>query len=193
MENVYIVYSSRTGFTKQYAQWLAEDLHSECTSLSEYCPHTADAADTILCAGGVYGNEIHGIRQFKRIRKQKPQKQILFLATGIRPVSAETLQRLLLYNFSKADTPELFYVQGGLNLETLPPAQRTMLSLFRAMLKHRRDLSESDHEILRLLETSGDYSHHTQIETVFNRISGDNIHLEGGVAHPAFSKNTLPI
>ena len=57
-----IVYYSKTGFTKQYAQWLQEDLHGDCIPLPERGQVDFSSYDKV-----VFGSSVHA----GRIRKWK--------------------------------------------------------------------------------------------------------------------------
>ena len=53
-----IIYHSQTGFTKRYAQWIAEASGADCFELSAARKKDLDAYDTIVyggwaCAGGI--------------------------------------------------------------------------------------------------------------------------------------------
>ena len=57
-----IVYYSKTGFTKQYAQWLQEDLHGDCIPLPYRGQVDFSSYDKV-----VFGSSVHS----GRIRKWK--------------------------------------------------------------------------------------------------------------------------
>lgn len=129
----------------------------------------AKAYDLILFGGGVYGNEIHGIKKFRRIEKQNPRKIFAYFATGIRPISDKVKQTLMQYNFPASSDIEFHYFQGGLDLEKLEPSQKTLLSCFIAMVKRRPSISAEDQYALNLLGASGDYSDRNQISGLLSR------------------------
>lgn len=170
---VLVIYSSRTGFTQRYAEWIAEELDGTCISIKEYKKHPAKHYDLLLCGGGVYGNEIADIRWFKKTISKNIAAQVLFFATGIRPATPKTVRILKNYNFAGELAPSLCYFQGGLALDKLKPRQRAMLSLFRRMLSQRKEPSEADLEVLQLLHASGDYTDRTQVIAFIKKVIED--------------------
>ena len=59
-----IVYQSKTGFTKKYAEWMAEVLNcmtvtfkKDMKNLNEY--------DLIIFGGGIMAGKVNGLEQFK--------------------------------------------------------------------------------------------------------------------------------
>ena len=50
-----VVYSSKTGFTKKYAQWIAEDLSLEAYDLkeSDNLKEVLSGVDTLIFGGGI--------------------------------------------------------------------------------------------------------------------------------------------
>lgn len=47
-----VIYNSQTGFTKQYAQWLAEAAGADCLALSEAEDKNMDAYEAIVFGAG---------------------------------------------------------------------------------------------------------------------------------------------
>lgn len=67
-----VVYSSKTGFTKKYAQWIAEDLSLEAYELeeSDNLKEVLSGVDTLIFGGGLYAIGINGLKNCSmKIRK----------------------------------------------------------------------------------------------------------------------------
>lgn len=162
-KEILILYCSRTGFTQRYAQWLAEALDAEVLPLKN-CPNPLpNTVQILLCGGGIYGSELAGLKKYRKLQKKYPDKEFLFFATGASPQSPILQERLLQYNFKTALQPPFFYLQGGLNLEELAPSHKTMLNLYKSMMKRRREPSEEETRILALLDHSFDASSQEQL------------------------------
>ena len=61
MTNIAVVYCSRYGSTKQYAQWLAEDLGADLYDVRRVYKEKLETYDTIVFGGGLYYGVINEI------------------------------------------------------------------------------------------------------------------------------------
>lgn len=136
--------------------------------------------DTILCGGGIFGSELSGIRRYRRIQKNNPDKHFIFFASGLRPPSEETQKILLRYNFKENDAPVLYYFHGGLSLESLHPAKKTMLAALRIMMRRQEVLSEGDIELLKNMTVSSDYCEKEQIFPLLEHLGKGVISVKNG-------------
>lgn len=168
MKKTLIVFACRAGFTERYAQWISEELGAVCIPLKEFRTGMEDEFSLIICGGGICGSSINGIRQFRRIEKRNPQKQIIYFAVGLRPISDDTVRLLKKYNFGNDSHSAFYYFQGGLDLEKLQPMQKGLLICFKSMLKRRPRISPQDRELLRLMQISGDYSDRMQTSSLIS-------------------------
>ena len=175
-----LLYSSRTGFTKRYAQWIGEDLGVPCVPLEDYRRGMEESYDRILVGGGIYCGELRGLKTFRGIQKRAPDQKMIYFAVGLRPASEETTRRILHYNFGEGSGTKLYYFQGGLQVEALDQKQRTMRTVFRSMLGRRRDLSEDDRVLLERLRVSGDYCDRTQTQEMIAYLADGAQENEGG-------------
>lgn len=165
-----VLYESQTGYTRQYAQWIAEALHGEALPLKEADPDRVRRADRVLFGGSVRGSLISGQEKMTRLAKRAGGKKVLFFCVGIRPATPRTLDLLRRNNFGADDETPFFYFRGGLDKETLTPGDRTLLRVYQAMLKRRRDLHPEDEELLRILRIPGSYAGRDQIEPLLEAV-----------------------
>lgn len=115
-------------------------------------------ADLVIYGGSVNGGILTGQTKAERMAKKAGNKPVIWFATGLRPASNRTLDLLRKNSFgSGADVP-LFYFPGGLDKKKLLPGDRTMLRVYRAMLRRRRDPHPEDEEMIQRLINPADYS-----------------------------------
>ena len=62
---VMVVYESGTGFTRQYAEWIGEDLNCPVKPVKEVSARMAGEYDLIIYGGWVMGNMIMGLGRMK--------------------------------------------------------------------------------------------------------------------------------
>ena len=74
--NIIVTYKSKTGFTKKYAQWIAEDLGCKAVSLSELS--RVSEYDVVIHGGWIMGGTINGFEEIKKRKNLNAQfKRIL--------------------------------------------------------------------------------------------------------------------
>ena len=156
--DILLLYTSGTGFTKRYADWIGEELGIEAVPFKDCTPARMAQADLVIYGGSVNGGILTGQAKAERMAKRAGNRPVIWFATGLRPATERTLGLLRKNNFGSGSEVPLFYFPGGLDKEKLRPGDRTMLRVYRAMLRRRRGLHPEDAEIIRRLITPADYS-----------------------------------
>lgn len=170
MKEACILYESYGGFTRRYAEWLAEALAGEALSLKDFAKRPWRPASVLVFGGGVHGNRINGLRRFRAIARAHPDCKSFYFATGLRLPEARMLKLLYKENFGKSQSVPFFYLEGGLALSRLPVSQRMLLVALRAMLDRRENLSEAERVLQKRLSYSEDYSTREQLAPLISCI-----------------------
>ena len=84
MTNIAVVYCSRYGSTKQYAQWLAEDLGADLYDVRRVYKEKLETYDTIVFGGGLYYGVIKGLSRLKRNYASIRESNLVVFAVGFR-------------------------------------------------------------------------------------------------------------
>ena len=168
--NVLLLYSSKTGFTRRYAQWIGEELGLRPTEWKDCTAGQLAEADLIVYGGSVNGGIITGQTKVERMARKAGNRPVIWFAVGLRPPTLRTMELLRKNNFGRDSEAPLFYFPGGLDKEKLPPGDRTMLRVYRAMLRRRRDLDPEDEGMIDRLSIPGDHTDRTAIEPLVDLI-----------------------
>lgn len=169
MNDVLVLYESKTGYSKRYAEWIAEELNTVCYSLKEGTDEMFGKAHVVVFGGGVNGSILNGQSKFARKMKQYPDKKVIYFATGIRPATKRTSELIQKNNFGE-EKVVCFYVRGGLESGRLTPGDKTLIRIYSAMIKRRRDIHEEDKEVISLLKLDVDYSTREQIQPLIQTV-----------------------
>ena len=62
-----VIYESGTGFTKQYAQWISEELHCDCVKRKKISKKEILNYDRIIYGGWIFGGQIMGLKEIREI------------------------------------------------------------------------------------------------------------------------------
>lgn len=163
--NTIIVYSSQTGFTKQYAQWMSETLECPYKPLKEVSDAMLKNHDCIIYGGWIMGNMIMGLDKFRL--KQVPSA---VFAVGSIPAYDEVVRQVKEQNHMD-DTP-FFYLEGGIRMEKLNFIQKSMLKMLGKSLAKKENCTRQEKFMVDVLGTSFDHSSKEQIENVVRWYGG---------------------
>lgn len=166
-----IIYSSQTGFTKRYADWIGEELDAEVITLAEAKKQNAtyfDAADAIIYGGWAMGGKVVNSEWFtQRIPEWKGRKLVIF-CVGASPRELpevdETIHNMLTDEEKKY--AKAFYCQGGLCYEKMKLPSRLMMKAFASMVRKKKDADERDKKMAEMLSHSYDIADKKYIEPI---------------------------
>ncbi len=118
MNDRLVVYSSKTGFTQRYAEWIAEELGCEAIPLSELESSMMRTAKTIIYGGPIHAGWVVGLKKFlNRSDRQKSQNVFVF-AVGLAPLKSAEVQRYRTANLNEGNRKmPWFYFQGGVDID----------------------------------------------------------------------------
>ena len=155
---VLILYSSKTGFSQRYAQWLGEALDCQAVPFKERKRVDMSGYEGIVLFGGLYAGQMSGLKWLKKQLPSLRGKRITAVAVGCAPTGfpgqPESMNTLF------GGTPEIqgFYCQGGLDYEHMGAADRAMMAALRAVLKRQEGKQEMLEGISRSFDgTSREY------------------------------------
>ena len=154
MAYTHLIIHSETGFTRAYGQWMAEELGTEIQKLSSCKSISCGQGDVVIIGAPVHGSELV---EAKRIRKLVAQAadagaRVIVFATGITPPS-EHNNELVRSNSNLTDERlSFYYLPGGFDPSRLTQASKTMIFLYRAMMRRQRG---RDEELAVLLDRTG--------------------------------------
>ncbi len=135
-----IVYTSQTGFTKRYAEWIAARLHAEMIPVGELKKRTEESLkeyDTIIYGGWASMGKVVRADQFFTRAKDWKDKRLALFCVGAADTEEPTMQEAMKKVVPEELRSEIkaFYFPGGLNYEKMNLPSRMMMKSFAAMLK----------------------------------------------------------
>jgi menaquinone-dependent protoporphyrinogen IX oxidase len=136
-EKIAVIYRSGSGFTKNYATWLSEELH--CDILQGKTTKVSDLLtyDTIIYGGGLYAIGISGFDLIKKNYEQLKDKHLIVFAVGASPVREDTIQAVRNANIPEkmSHNIQFYYLRGGFDYNKLSPLNKVLMKLKKMQLK----------------------------------------------------------
>lgn len=163
-----VVYNSQTGFTKRYAQWIAEAAGADCLDISAAKKKSMAAYEAIIFGGWACAGSISKLGWFKRNIDKWSDKKLIVFCVGGSPIDNPEIAPALKQNFKETELKKVsvFYCPGGFNYEKMSASSKLMMKMFIKMLKAKKDKTESDREMIKIISSSYDISDKRYIEPV---------------------------
>jgi len=155
-----VVYSSKTGFVRKYAKWIAEELSTKAVPTKDIEIKELQIYDTIIFGGGLYAGGINGIKLVKRSLENFDDKNIVMFITGASPGRKHEIDEVWDKNFTKEeqDRMGLFYLRGGFNYDKLGVKDKMLMTLLRKKLQSKKELTEDEEGMLAAYEEPADFT-----------------------------------
>lgn len=156
--NTVVIYQSSTGFTRQYALWMAEELKCRAVSLKETSGKEIENADLVIFGGWVMGGIISGL---DKMRKRKPKRLAVF-AVGCTPMDIADIAAIKAQNH--LNEVSFFYMPGGFRFEKLNFIVKGMLKTLKKSAAKKEMKTAQEQFMADVLGTSFNYSDRKYIE-----------------------------
>ena len=117
-----VVYASQTGFTRRYAEWIAEELGCGAVPVERADAIDAGACDVIVFGGWLHAGGLVGKKWLARTRAAHPGTPFVAFAVGATPPEwTDMVDEAMAREFPspELDDVERFYLRGGFAYERL--------------------------------------------------------------------------
>ena len=134
-----ILYTSKYGATKRYAEWLAEETGFDCAETKKAKLEDVKKYDTILLGGGIYASGIAGLSFLKKNIAQLREKKVIVFCDGASPYEETAFQQIVVHNLkdSLAGLP-CFYCRGAWDPDAMTFADRTLCRMLQKAVAKKK-------------------------------------------------------
>lgn len=171
-----IIYKSKTGFTKKYAQWIAEALSADVFDVAKINIDMIKQYDNIIYGGSLYAAGITGLKFItKNFDKLKDKKLVIF-ATGASPSSQRVIDEVVSKNFTSEQQKyiKFFYLRGGFDYKKLNFFDKFLMNLLKLKIKSKSKdkLTKDEIGMLSIYDRPTDFSLRKNIDVIVNYLQG---------------------
>lgn len=171
MKKTAVIYESKYGSTKRYAQWIAEALSCPLFERREFPVQQLSEYEVVIYGGGLYAGGISGIKLITKNQTLLSNKKVILFTCGLadpeNPDNISSIRKSL----EKTLSPEMlnhiqiFHLRGGIDYPRLSFIHRSMMAMLRRMLL-KKDADSLTQEDRQLLETYGKCVNFTDPEAI---------------------------
>ncbi len=172
MGNVAVIFKTKYGHTKQYAEWISEELKCDLFEQSEISAEKMLEYDTIIYGGGLYASGILGIELITKNFSSLNNKNIVVFTVGLAdPDIKSQFEPIINKNFTDEMQKyiNIFHLRGGINYKELGIVHKAMMAALKSLVKNKKgELTDEDRQ---MLETYGQQIEFTDKGTIEPLIS----------------------
>lgn len=166
MNRTVVLYQSKYGATKKYADWLSQDLACDAVKIKETGIAAIRQYDTVIFGGGIYAGGIAGISFLKRHYDKLKGKQMIVFAVGASPYDEKSMAALRARHFKGAlsEIP-CFYCRGAWNETLMSWKDRILCGMLKKTVA-KKDPAAYEPWEAALMEARGSNSDWTDRESL---------------------------
>ena len=166
MNNILVIYNSKYGHTKKYAQWLAEELNADICDSKKLKKNLLNDYSTILFGSSLYAGTNKAAHLIVKHFEQIKDKNVVLFTVGMYDTNSEDNIIGINKALNKVITPEIrekikfFHVRGGIDCSNLSFLHKIMMKFAHSHFskKPENELTDSDRDFLSFYGKKIDFS-----------------------------------
>ncbi len=178
MSNAVVVFQSKYGSTKKYAQWIAEELSCELLERKKTKISDLEQYDTIIYGGGLYAGGVSGIDLLTKNFNTLADKTLILFTCGLADPTDSSNTDSIKESLNKVFSPamkekvKVFHLRGGIDYATLGIVHKSMMGMLHKMMlkKDPATLTGEETEMLDTYGKSVDFIDRTTIAPIVDYV-----------------------
>lgn len=172
--NTIVIYKTKYGSTKTYAEWISEKLGCEIADAKTLKIEDLLKYDTIIYGGGLYAEVINGISLITKNLDKLEGKKIVVYSTGITPLDCRDYYDK--YVIEKNFTPEMlnkikvYNFLGKMKSEELSMVHKAALKTLKQIMSSKKNPTEMEKLLVELCDADGDFSDKESIKDLIEYV-----------------------
>ena len=171
MSKAVVIYQSKYGTTRKYAEWIAEELSCKLIERKKAEISKLDDYDTIIYGGGLYAGGVSGIDLLTKNFNKLRDKNIILFTCGLASPEDEDNVKHIREGLKKVLTEDMeknikvFHLRGGINYSKLSFVHKSMMAMLHRMTL-KKDYNSLRAEDKEMLDTYGGVVDFTNKDTI---------------------------
>lgn len=170
-----VVYKSKYGSTKTYAEWIAEELGCEAVDAKNIKADDLVQYDTIVYGGGLYAEVINGVILITKNFDKLSGKKIAVYTTGITPLDCRDYYDKMVIEKNFKDKNMLskikvFNFLGKMKLDELSLVHRTALKTLKKIMSSKENPTEMEKLLVDLCDADDDFTDRNAIKELIEYV-----------------------
>lgn len=175
MPKVVVIYKSKYGSTKRYAEWIAEEAKADLHEASEVKTEDLAKYDVIVFGGSLHAVGIKGIKLITDNFEKIKDKRLIVYGVGASPVREDAIKSVIESNFkgNMRDKINFFYLRGAFNYDKLSIGDKMLMNALKLKIKSKKEgeLDEDSKGLLECYDNPVDWTDKKAIEPIVKCIN----------------------
>jgi menaquinone-dependent protoporphyrinogen IX oxidase len=179
MDKKLVIYSSKYGHTKKYAEWLAEELQADICDIKNILP--VQNYSTIIFGSSLYAGRNKVATLIVKYFEQLKDKKVVLFTVGILNPNSETNLVETNKELDKVLSPEIrekvkiFHIRGGIDSSKLSISHKIMMKFVQSIVskKAENERNDSERDFLAVYGKTIDFSDKKMLEPVIRYLEND--------------------
>ncbi len=159
-----VVYKSKYGYTKRYAEWIAEELSCDIKENAAFSD--ISGYDMIICGGGCYAGTINGSKLITKNLARLSGKKLILFAVGTSSGADKDIIPFWEKNLTVEQRQAVahFYLRGGFDYSRLGSTDKLLMNMLKSHLKKIKDPDEETRGLLAAYDTPVDFTDNKRLK-----------------------------
>lgn len=160
-KNIVVVFKSKYGSAKRYAQWIAEELNADLFESPETDIENLMKYNTIIYGGSLYAVGILGFSLIKNNFGKIRDKKVIVFSVGASPAYPKALNDVKNKNFTEEmkEKVHFFHLRGAFDFNKLGLVHKLMMLMMKTVLKRKKgELTSDEKGMLACFDTPADWT-----------------------------------
>ncbi|HEY4536606.1 MAG TPA: flavodoxin domain-containing protein [Enteractinococcus sp.] len=160
MGNAIVIYETKYGSTRQYAQWIAGALNCEIYARTAVEPNELNAFDTVIYGGPIYTGGVRGVKFIRYNFDILRHKNLVLFTCGLSdPTDPDTIVNIYerlgtILTRQMIQHMKIFHLRGAIDYSKLNVAHRAIMAMVVRPVKKKYPASRTAEE-QHMLDTYG--------------------------------------
>jgi menaquinone-dependent protoporphyrinogen IX oxidase len=167
MPSTVVIYRSTSGFTKRYAEWIAEECKADLFDARTIGPDKMGQYEVVIFGGSLHAVGISGLKLIKNNLRRLGGKKIIVFAVGASPPRENVLTEVRDNNVSpEMSEVRFFYLRGGFDYSKLDRVNKVLMILLKIRLAFKKHKTSDEIGMLTAYSKPIDCTRKDNIKTL---------------------------
>ena len=172
MMKTVVVYKSISGFTKKYAEWIAEELEADLLRIEKIDIDILLKYEIIIYGGSLHAVGISGVNIIKNNLNKLRDKNIIIFTTGASLAKESIVSEVKDSNFSAEEQKQIqfYYFRGGFDFNKLNLINKILMTLLKWKIKLKRHKTPDEKGMLAAYSKPMDFTKKENIKELLEYV-----------------------